>query len=282
VAAGAAATVPDFLRLRRPTRTPFVAVALIALAAFAASEILGASARPVRTGSALKPPVRARIATVTPPRERGVGVSVAPVAHVASAAQPLRRAPIAVAHIAMIVPARRAQTLPFGRIESLRRLSAARRAGIVRLSATQTQTVPGTRARIMPDGYAAAPRAAPAAVQEAIWAANRLIGMPYVYGGGHGSFYASGYDCSGTVSFALHGGDLLSAPMDSSEFYAFGYPGAGRWITVYTNPGHAFLEIAGIRLDTSSAGQVDGAPGPRWRPLLADTSGYEARHPGGY
>jgi hypothetical protein len=106
--------------------------------------------------------------------------------------------------------------------------------------------------------------------------------MPYVYGGGHGSFFAGGYDCSGTVSFALHGGDLLSAPLDSSEFYAFGASGHGRWLTVYTSPGHAFLEIAGIRLDTSTAGQLNGEQGPRWRPLLADTAGYTARHPAGY
>ena len=168
------------------------------------------------------------------------------------------------------------------RLEALHMVAAAKRAGLRRLRSDETRTVRGRVARIMPDGYAAAPRDAPAHVQEAIWAANRLVGMPYMYGGGHGSFFAGGYDCSGTVSFALHGGDLLSAPMDSSEFYAFGASGRGRWLTVYTSPGHAFLEVAGIRLDTSTAGQPGGEQGPRWRPLLDDTSGYEPRHPRGY
>ena len=172
--------------------------------------------------------------------------------------------------------------LTAGQIEWLHMIAAAHRAGVARLTAAETRTVPGTVARILPDGYAAAPQDAPVAVQEAIWAANRLIGMPYLYGGGHGSFFSDGYDCSGSVSFALHGGGLLDSPMDSSEFYAYGSDGRGRWITVYTNPEHAFLEIAGIRLDTSSAGQLDGEQGPRWRPLLADTSAYEPRHPGGY
>jgi len=150
------------------------------------------------------------------------------------------------------------------------------------LSPALTQTVPGMTAVILPDGYAAAPAAAPAAVQQAIWAGNQLIGLPYVYGGGHASFVAAGYDCSGTVSYALHGGGLLPAPLDSSAFMAWGISGEGAWVTVYTNPAHAFLEIAGIRLDTSAAGDPDGLSGPRWRPLLADTSGYLPRYPEGY
>ena len=139
----------------------------------------------------------------------------------------------------------------------------------------------GTVARILPDGYAAAPASAPAAVQQAIWAGNQLIGLPYLYGGGHGRFIARGYDCSGSVSYALHGGGLLSAPADSVQFMDWGAAGAGTWMTIYANGGHAFLEIAGIRLDTSSAGDPHGLQGPRWRPMLADTSGYVARHPAG-
>jgi hypothetical protein len=201
-----------------------------------------------------------------------------PLAHAASVAPLPKRIPVPQAAIAP----RRVASLTSGQIEWTHMLAAAHRAGLSHLDAAQTRMVPGGIAKILPDGYAAAPHNAPVAVQEAIWAANRLIGFPYVYGGGHGSFYADGYDCSGTVSFALHGGNLLTAPMDSSEFYAFGEGGRGRWITVYTNPGHAFLEIAGIRLDTSTAGQIAGESGPRWRPLLADTSSYEARHPAGY
>jgi hypothetical protein len=142
--------------------------------------------------------------------------------------------------------------------------------------------VPGTLATILSDGYAAAPASAPPAVQQAIWAGNQLIGLPYVYGGGHQSFISDGYDCSGTVSYALHGGGLLSAPLDSGEFMGWGQPGVGAWITVYANSGHAFAQIAGIRLDTSSDGDPSGESGPRWRPLLTDTSGFVARHPEGY
>ena len=119
---------------------------------------------------------------------------------------------------------------------------------------------------------------APAEVQQAIWAANRIIGMPYHYGGGHQRFEDSGYDCSGTVSYALHGGDLLDTPMDSSDFMSWGAAGKGDWITVYTNPGHAYTVIAGLRLDTSAAGDPSGAKGPRWRPTLRSNRGFRARH----
>ncbi len=90
-------------------------------------------------------------------------------------------------------------------------------------------------------------------IQDIIWAGNELIGLPYIYGGGHGSFISPGYDCSGTVSFALHGGDLLSIPEDSSEFEAWGSHGAGRWVAIFANPGHAYMTVAGLRLDTSPA-----------------------------
>jgi hypothetical protein len=145
-----------------------------------------------------------------------------------------------------------------------------------------TQTVPGTTATILPDGYAAAPAGAPLAVQQAIWAGNQLIGLPYLYGGGHASFIAPGYDCSGTVSYALHGGGLLATTLDSTGFETWGNAGAGAWITVYTNPAHAFVEIAGIRLDTSAAGDPGGLSGPRWRPLLTLTSAFQMRSPIGY
>jgi len=95
--------------------------------------------------------------------------------------------------------------------------------------------VPGTRARYV-DGMAAAPMSAPAAVQEIVWAGDQLIGLPYIYGGGHASFISPGYDCSGTVSFALHGADLLASPEDSSEFMGWGSAGVGRWVTIFSNP----------------------------------------------
>ena len=146
----------------------------------------------------------------------------------------------------------------------------------------QSQTVPGVVAKLLPDGLAAAPADAPPAIQQAIWTANKIIGLPYVYGGGHQAFQASGYDCSGTVSFALHGGNLLTSPLDSSDFMSWGQRGKGQWFTVYTNPGHAYLVIAGLRLDTSSAGDPHGGSGPRWRPTLRSSHGFRARHLVGY
>jgi hypothetical protein len=138
--------------------------------------------------------------------------------------------------------------------------------------------VPGSLARYV-NGLAAAPMSAPAAVQEVLWAGNQIIGLPYIYGGGHASFESPGYDCSGTVSFALHGGSLLSTPEDSSEFEGWGSHGVGRWITVFSNPGHAYMTVAGLRLDTSAASDPSNQQGPRWRPLRPNNGGYTIRHP---
>ncbi|HEX6745329.1 MAG TPA: hypothetical protein VF087_13975 [Solirubrobacteraceae bacterium] len=140
-------------------------------------------------------------------------------------------------------------------------------------------TVPGVVAQAV-NGVAYAPDQAPDAVKQAIWAANQIVGLPYRLGGGHKlGFTDRAYDCSGTVSFAMHGAGLLAAPRDSSSFMRFGVAGKGQWITVYTNPSHAFAVIAGLRLDTSAAGDPAGGSGPRWRPNLRSTRGYRARHP---
>jgi hypothetical protein len=145
---------------------------------------------------------------------------------------------------------------------------------------TSQPVAAGIEAEIGADGLAAAPAAAPDAVKRAIWAANAIIGRPYRYGGGHArGFVDRGYDCSGTVSVALHGAELLDSPLDSSSFMHWGERGAGDWITVYTNPGHAYAVIAGLRLDTSAAGDPSGAKGPRWRPTLRSSRGFRARHP---
>jgi cell wall-associated NlpC family hydrolase len=138
--------------------------------------------------------------------------------------------------------------------------------------------VPGSLARYV-NGLAAAPMSAPASVQQVIWSANKIIGLPYVYGGGHASFNSSGYDCSGTVSYALHGGNMLTTPMDSSEFMRWGSHGAGRWIAVFGNSGHAYMDVAGLRLDTSAADDPTNQQGPRWRPLRTGNGGYTVRHP---
>jgi hypothetical protein len=139
-------------------------------------------------------------------------------------------------------------------------------------------TVPGEKACLR-GNIACAPESAPVAVKRAIWAANQLRSKPYRYGGGHRAFVDHGYDCSGTVSFALGGAGLLSSPICSSEFRRFGQSGAGRWITVYARNGHTFAVIAGLRLDTTP--YITGRE--RWRPGWQITSrtptGFEARHP---
>ena len=140
----------------------------------------------------------------------------------------------------------------------------------------------------MPDatviaGKAYPPVDAPVEIKEAIWSANEIVGKPYKYGGGHARVKDSGYDCSGTVSYALLGGGLLDGtPLDSSSFMKWGDAGPGSWVTVYTNPGHAFVVIAGLRLDTSAAGDPAGNSGPQWRPVLRNTKGFKARHPEGF
>ena len=138
--------------------------------------------------------------------------------------------------------------------------------------------MPGSIARYV-NGLAAAPMSAPAAVQQIIWAGNQIIGLPYIYGGGHASFESPGYDCSGTVSFALHGASLLAAPEDSSEFMVWGSHGVGRWVTIFSNAGHAYMTVAGLRLDTSAADDPSNQQGPRWRPLRTGNGGFTVRHP---
>jgi cell wall-associated NlpC family hydrolase len=131
---------------------------------------------------------------------------------------------------------------------------------------------------ILLTGVALAPPNAPEAVKGAINAANTIVGRPYVWGGGHASFYSAGYDCSGSVSFALFGGGLIPRPLTSTELEHWGAPGPGRWITVYANAGHTFAEIAGLRWDT--VGDEQGS-GPRWHLATASPSGFVVRHPPG-
>jgi cell wall-associated NlpC family hydrolase len=151
--------------------------------------------------------------------------------------------------------------------------------------------VPGALAQLLPDGTAAAPADAPPQVQQAIFAANLIQDRPYIYGGGHKSFDSKGYDCSGTVSYALHGGGLLDAPLDSGSFMSWGDSGPGQWITIFTNPGHAYAVIAGLRLDTSAAAVTRATKaqykkalesGPRWRPTQRSSHGFKKRHPVGF
>ena len=136
---------------------------------------------------------------------------------------------------------------------------------------------PGFTATINPDGTATAPVLAPPAVIAMINAGNQIATKPYIYGGGHGKWDDAGYDCSGSVSYALHGAGLLETAMPSGSFESWGDPGPGQWVTLYANGGHIYAVIAGLRFDTSGR---SGA-GTRWQSDMRSGKGYVVRHPTG-
>jgi cell wall-associated NlpC family hydrolase len=144
-------------------------------------------------------------------------------------------------------------------------------------SSVHAAAVSGRVAKLDSHGMAHPPRSAPAPVKAAIWAGNRIQHKPYRWGGGHGNWKDRGYDCSGSVSYVLHAGGLLTSPLVSGAFARWGKAGRGRWITIAANGGHAFVYLAGLRLDTSGS----GGRGPRWRLEPRTTSGFRLRHPAG-
>jgi cell wall-associated NlpC family hydrolase len=154
--------------------------------------------------------------------------------------------------------------------KNARHISAATMAG--------TDGLPPERSALLIGRMAIAPPDAPMEVERAISAANAIVGRPYVWGGGHGSWNDDGYDCSGAVSYALGGAGLLGSPVDSSALMNWGAPGPGKWITVYANPGHTYAVIAGLRWDT--VGEQRGT-GPKWHAESPYPQGYVARHPPG-
>jgi peptidoglycan hydrolase-like protein with peptidoglycan-binding domain len=157
-------------------------------------------------------------------------------------------------------------------------------AGITVYSKPQPEAPPaapatGEKAVLNPDGTATAPESAPQVVKDVIAAGNRIIDKPYKYGGGHGKWEDSGYDCSGSMSYALHGGGLLDEALTSSGFSSFGQAGKGQWITTYGSGGHSYMVVAGLRFDT---GYNDSdSDGPDWSTKMRPASGYTARHPAG-
>jgi hypothetical protein len=156
---------------------------------------------------------------------------------------------------------------------------------------------PHGKAVLLPNGQAIAPSDAPPEVAAVIEAGNKIATLPYIYGGGHNAtFSGRGYDCSGSVSYALHGGGLLTAPLDSSSFMKWGDPGPGSWITIYTNPGHAYMVVAGLRFDTSMRTPLATTArrssrrsrhqarttSTRWSTTMRSSHGYTVRHPAGF
>lgn len=137
---------------------------------------------------------------------------------------------------------------------------------------------PGGRLTLNADGTASPPKGAPEAVRRIISAGNAIAKFPYVYGGGHGSFIDTAYDCSGSVSYALAAAGLVTRPMVSGEFARTGEAGPGKWVTIYANDGHMFMVVGGLRYDTSGRG---GPLGSRWQTTARSTKGLEVRHPPG-
>jgi peptidoglycan hydrolase-like protein with peptidoglycan-binding domain len=142
-------------------------------------------------------------------------------------------------------------------------------------------TAPPGYARLNPDGTATAPANAPQAIKDVIAAANQIAFKPYIYGGGHGRWIDSGYDCSGSVSYALHGAGLISAPEASGELESYGAAGPGQWITIWANAGHTYMRIAGLYFDTAAQSRTNN--NDRWSARrISPVSGYVVRHPSGY
>jgi cell wall-associated NlpC family hydrolase len=132
-------------------------------------------------------------------------------------------------------------------------------------------------ADVLKNGIALPPIQAPTAVRQIIEAGNYIARTPYLWGGGHGKWQDTGYDCSGSVSYALASAGLLNAPLASGPLMRWGAPGKGKWVTIYTNPGHVFLVVAGVRFDTSGTRST----GSRWQKSMRPTGGFVARHPPG-
>ncbi len=130
-------------------------------------------------------------------------------------------------------------------------------------------------------GLVQPPADAPMVIRNVIEAANQIAFKPYIFGGGHASFISAGYDCSGSVSYALHGAGLLATPLDSSQFESYGVAGPGRWITIYANAGHAYMDVAGIWFDTAAQSAQNG--NDRWSSTrVSPGSGWVVRHPAGW
>ena len=144
------------------------------------------------------------------------------------------------------------------------------RAGIVAAAPAATD-----KATLGADGLAAAPASAPVQVRAMIDAGNQIAYLPYKFGGGHGSWNDTGYDCSGSMSYVLHAAGMLAQSLDSTGFESWGGAGPGQWVTLYANAGHSYMIIAGLRFDTSGRAN----DGSRWHDSLRSGAGYAVRHP---
>lgn len=141
-----------------------------------------------------------------------------------------------------------------------------------------THDVAVSDADVLKNGIALPPIEAPEEVRNIVRAGNQIARTPYLWGGGHGRWLDKGYDCSGSISYALASAGLLNAPLDSGRLMSWGKPGKGKWITIYANAGHVFMFVAGVRFDTSGT----SSNGSRWQANMRSTGGFVARHPAGF
>ncbi|HXP37455.1 MAG TPA: peptidoglycan-binding protein [Solirubrobacteraceae bacterium] len=148
---------------------------------------------------------------------------------------------------------------------------------VLGIKSQETLKPPASAVSGSSDGESSSSTAGSSVVARVIAAGDEIATRPYIFGGGHGSFQSSGYDCSGSVSYALHGGGLLSTPEDSSQLESYGEAGPGKYITIYANAGHAFMVVDGKRFDTIALQET----GTRWSSSIESTSGYVVRHPDG-
>jgi peptidoglycan hydrolase-like protein with peptidoglycan-binding domain len=145
--------------------------------------------------------------------------------------------------------------------------------------AKKSNAGPVGRGHLNSDGTASPPANAPTTIKKLFAAANKIANKPYVYGGGHATWNDSGYDCSGSLSYALHGAGLLSTPLDSTEFESWGRSGRGHWISIWSNSGHTYMYVAGLRYDTSAQSSTGGS---RWTTQSRSNSGFVETHPTGW
>ncbi|HWD84945.1 MAG TPA: peptidoglycan-binding protein [Solirubrobacteraceae bacterium] len=180
------------------------------------------------------------------------------------------------AHLAMdgVVGPRTARVL---KKDAKRRLAEAADSSGGEGTGPSASSAPAGKATLNSKGLAVAPSGAPAVIENVIAAANKIAFKPYVYGGGHASWDSTGYDCSGSVSYALHGGGLLSTPYDSTQFESYGASGYGKWITIYANSSHAYMKVAGLWYDTAAQSSHNG---DRWSTTrVSPSTGFIVRHP---
>jgi cell wall-associated NlpC family hydrolase len=262
-------------------------VALMATLACSAALACGAAATP-SPGEANKKPIEALIQAAHRGLDSALGALVLAATPQAAlppkkvtardraAATPTQSTPVRrpTRHDSASMPAASAGTNGSFKPPSVAALQKASTSAVAQVTHT-----PPDHVAVLLGSSAVAPAGAPPAVRNAVDAANTIVGQPYVWGGGHASFYSHGYDCSGAVSFALAGGGFLQAPLNSGQLAQWGAPGPGKWITVYANGSHTYAVIAGLRWDT--VGDAKGT-GPRWHVALPYPEGFVARHPPGY